>query len=277
MQALSYNDNSLCNLSVVCVTLKGIKLGSYLPLLLFFIFSSRHIKSHSIINHLTTHHTQPNHALLHFSPRYISHIHDFNNCSTSDAHRRSRTSSMQAHQCLHRKGMPKLHTYSSFKQAANTPKFDALAPGATPTPGFGGVNWSGFTVDTSSKYGVNATSGKQVARLPNEAATINGLFQLNSFTFACIASIDLSSYFPNGCSLQLVIIPAAAHGSITTLGPYTYNPGDISSQGSANMTKVVLDNVPATSTVYWNVVAGAGDGQLLVDNVVVTTQNSCPA
>lgn len=171
---------------------------------------------------------------------------------------------------------------TSIQQQTDLPQFDALAPSATPTPGYANVDtWSGFTVATSySSYLINATSGHNVAVLPTESASMTlGIGTISSFSFACVATFYTNEFvtYPSACTIQLIFVPVeyAASLEVRTFG---YDPGEWQSAGSANMTRVSTGvGGEAMYKVWWGIVEGAAYSQILVDNLVTEVQVGCPA
>lgn len=119
---------------------------------------------------------------------------------------------------------------------------------------------------------MNATSGTNIATLPALGATISGTFELMSFTFACVGSVDYEDYYPEGCTIQLISIPPSPGQSIQVLGPWTYDPGNWQDEGAV-MKKVVVPGLSGSGELWWTVINGAGSSEMLVDNVVIASQN----
>jgi hypothetical protein len=98
-----------------------------------------------------------------------------------------------------------------------------------------------------------------------------------SFHFACFGSIDLSSYFPTSRAIQVVTFLFNPGSSIDTFGPFSYAPVNIVETNGADMTKVTLpDMMTPTGALYFNISSGIDTSQILIDNVVIETRNTCP-
>jgi len=82
----------------------------------------------------------------------------------------------------------------------------------------------------SASY-TSITSWSNIAALPALGATISGTFELLSFTFACVDSVNHQDYRPEGCTIQLISVPPSLGQSIQVQGWWAYDPGDWQDEG----------------------------------------------